>query len=470
MESVKAFQAYKFALDPNDRQRRELASHCGAARFTFNWGLALVSSRLQARRRDGTSDVPWSLAALRREWNRSKGGVAPWWAENSKEAYSSGLDALARALKNFAASRSGQRAGGNVGFPRRRRRRARQESCRFTTGGVRILESGNHVHLPRLRAIRTHENTAKLARLLNDGRARILSATISCAANRWYVSFGCEVDRDCGRLARPEAVIGIDVGITNLAVLSTGEVIPNSRFLQHSLRRLRRACRHLSRSTLGSHRREAAKRRVGRIHARVRNQRTDRLHKLTTTLAKEYGTVVVEHLRLAGIKRNRRLARALADTGMAQIRRQLSYKARWYGSRLVTADPFYPSSKTCSQCGCVKAKLSLSERTFTCELCGLILDRDYNAALNLARLVEPVTGSAPETLTARGGERKTEASASAAAYEAGTEQPTVVGISLGAHRLDRWSQQGGNTNPTRKRTVEFDRASVDHAGHPAGDG
>jgi putative transposase len=169
---------------------------------------------------------------------------------------------------------------------------------------------------------------------------------------------------------------------------------------------------------------------------------------LTTVLAREYGTVVVEHLRLVGMTRNKRLARALADTGMAQIRRQLSYKTRWYGSRLITADPFFPSSKTCSHCGWVKAKLSLGERTFQCECCGLILDRDHNAALNLARLVEPVTGSAPETLTARGGQRKTEAPASAAANEAGTEPPTVVSISLGAHRPDRWSLSRGNRNPT----------------------
>jgi putative transposase len=306
--------------------------------------------------------------------------------------------------------------------------------------------------------------------LLNEGRAKILSATVSCTADRWYVSFGCEIDRDCRRLARPEAVVGVDVGIVNLAVLSTGEVIPNPRFLQHSLRRLRRACRHLSHGTLGSRRREAVRRRLGRIHARVRNQRSDRLHKLTSALAKEYGTVVVEDLRLAGIQRNKRLSRALADTGMAQIRRQLSYKTSWCGGRLVTADRFYPSSKTCSQCGWVKAKLSLGERTFACASCGLILDRDHNAALNLARLVEPVAGSAPETLTARRGERKTEACASAAAYEAGTELPIVVGISLGAHRPDRWSHQGWEHESPRKRTVESHRAPVDHAGHPAGDG
>jgi putative transposase len=155
----------------------------------------------------------------------------------------------------------------------------------------------------------------------------------------------------------------------------------------------------------------------------VRHQRRDALHKLTAALAKEHGTVVVERLNLPGMLRNRRLARALADSGIGEIRRQLNYKTAWYGGRMVTAHPFYPSSKTCSRCCWVKAKLSLGERRFVCERCGVILDRDHNAALNLARLAEPVAGSAPETLNARGGEQKTGASASAAAIEAGTEQP-----------------------------------------------
>jgi putative transposase len=144
---------------------------------------------------------------------------------------------------------------------------------------------------------------------------------------------------------------------------------------------------------------------------------------LTTALVKEHGTIVVERLNLAGMIRNRRMARALSDAAMGEIRNQLTYKTAWYGSRLVTADPFYPSSKTCSRCGWVKAKLSLGDRRFVCERCHVNLDRDDNAARNLARLAEPVTGSAPGTLTARGGERRTGASALAAAREKGTEPP-----------------------------------------------
>jgi putative transposase len=146
------------------------------------------------------------------------------------------------------------------------------------------------------------------------------------------------------------------------------------------------------------------------------------MHKLTTALATHHGTVVIEQLNVAGLLRNRRLARAIADTGMAELRRQLTYKTQWNGSRLVVADPFYPSSKTCSGCGWVKAKLTLAERTFTCERCGLILDRDLNAARNLAKLVESVAQSGWETPNARGADQKSQPPGQVAMKrEAGTE-------------------------------------------------
>jgi putative transposase len=204
-------------------------------------------------------------------------------------------------------------------------------------------------------------------------------------------------------------VVGVDVGVRHLAVLSTGTVIPNPRALERSLSKLRRLNRELTRRTTGSHRRTWTRRRLARTYARAANIRRDALHKLTTTLATQYPTVVVEQLNVAGMLRNRSLARAIADTGMAELRRQLGYKTTWYGSRLVVADRFYPSSKTCSACGWVKAKLTLAERTFQCEACGLRMDRDLNAAHNLVKLVElsMAVGSGPEALNARGANRKT---------------------------------------------------------------
>ena len=391
-------QAYRFALDPTPRQQGRLASHVGASRFAFNWGLALVKERLDRRAAGEDVTVPWSLFELRREWNRAKDQVAPWWAENSKEAYSSGLDGLARALHNFSDSKGGRRRGAKLGFPRHKRRGRCRETCRFTTGIIRVEPDRHHVSLPRLGRLRTHESTRKLARRLEQGTARILSATISRQGGRWYVSFGCQVQRTTIGPRRPGVRVGVDVGLHHLAVLSDGRQVPNPAPLQAALRELRRRNRRLSRrmgpiASDGSRREPsrgwlAAKCQLGRTHVRVAHLRHNALHHLTTELAATYGAVVVEHLNVAGMLRNRRLARRLADTGFGELRRQLTYKCAWVGGRLVQADTFYPSSKTCSGCGHVKAKLSLSERTYRCGCCGLVVDRDLNAACNLAALVD----------------------------------------------------------------------------------
>src|SRR5919204_3501167 len=233
-------QAYRFALDPTARQRRSLASHVGAARFAYNWGLELVKTRLDQRATAENVQVAWTLGELRWEWNRAKDEVAPWWRENSKEAYNSGLDALARALQNWADSRSGRRKGRSMGFPRPKKKGRAREACRFTTGQIKVLPDRHHVQLPRIGVVRTHESTRKLARRLEQGTARILATTISHAADRWYVSFTVEVQRAEHIPRRPQAVVGVDVGVRQLAVLSTGQVVPNPALLAGELRRLRR--------------------------------------------------------------------------------------------------------------------------------------------------------------------------------------------------------------------------------------
>ncbi|MCL8207389.1 MAG: transposase, partial [Actinomycetia bacterium] len=232
--------------------------------------------------------------------------------------------------------------------------------------------------------------------------ARVLRATVSREGGRWFVSFTCEVEREPGTPRRPGAGVGVDVGVRHLAVLSTGETVPHPRPLRKALRKLARLNRELARRRRGSRGWEETRRRLARLHARIAHIRRDALHKLTARLAHTYGTVVVERLHVAGMLRHRRLARAVADAGMAEIRRQLAYKTAWSGSRLVEADPFFPSSKRCSGCGAVKDTLPLWERTFRCGACGLVRDRDENAAQNLAALAAAVAGSGPETENARG--------------------------------------------------------------------
>jgi putative transposase len=208
----------------------------------------------------------------------------------------------------------------------------------------------------------------------------------------------------------------VDVGIRNLAVLSDSRLIPNPAPLLRAQRRLRRLNRQLARrqgpcAADGSRRNPSQgwrqiRRQLSREHARVANIRKNSLHQLTSGLVDNYGTIVIERLNVAGLMKNRRLARRLADAGLGTLRRQLAYKAIWAGTTLIEAGRFFPSSKICSGCGHVKAKLPLSEREYRCEHCGMALDRDLNAARNLAVLVASstngVAGSSPETGNARG--------------------------------------------------------------------
>jgi len=389
--------AYRFALDPSPAQERALRSHAGAARFAWNWGLARCKERYAAERK-------WySAPELHKLWNAAKKAdpALGWWAENSKCCYQEAFRNLERALGDFVKSRRGERKGRKVGFPRFKKRRKCRDSFRLT-GTIRC--DGSAVTLPRLGTIATHESTQKLAGRVAAGTARVLSATVTRTAQRWYVSFTVEEDRDVpARHARSGTVIGIDLGVKALitGADSAGNVItvPGPRPLKAALRGLRRASRAHSRKQPGSTRRRRSAARLARLHARIASVRADALHKATSMLAARYETVVAEDLNVAVMTRNRRLARAVGDQGFGRLRRMLGYKTAWRGGTLVTAARFYPSSKTCSGCGAVKAKLPLAERVYTCECCGLVMDRDVNAARNLLKLA----ASGAESLNARGG-------------------------------------------------------------------
>ncbi|MFF3115961.1 IS607 family element RNA-guided endonuclease TnpB [Kitasatospora sp. NPDC057904] len=435
-------QAYRFALDPTQRQASALLRHAGAARVAYNWALARVKANLsqrEAERSYGIEDLTpsfgWSMYSLRKAWNQAKNDVAPWWPECSKEAYATGLDQLAAALKNWSGSRNGKRKGRPMGFPRFKSKNKAVKSCRFTTGAIR-LDGRTHVVLPVLGRIKTHESTRKLARRIENGTARIKSATVRLDAGRWHVAFSVEVDRPDAAPARPDAVIGVDLGVKTLAVFSDGRPpAENPKHYDHARRKLRRLSRTVSRRTGPDRRtgRQPSKRWLrandqrNRVHHRVADLRRDGIHKLTTELALEYGTIVVEDLNVAGMVKNRRLARAVSDAGFGEIRRQLAYKTEWNGGRLEVADRWFPSSKTCSDCRAVKPKLPLRVRTFSCEHCGLVIDRDENAARNLASLVKHhVTGSGPETQNGRGADRKP-GPAPAGGHEASTSHRPRAG-------------------------------------------
>jgi len=389
-------QAYRFALDQRPAQERGCRSHAGASRFAWNWGLARCKERYAAERK-------WySAAELHKMWNAEKKAdpALAWWPDNSKCAYQEAFRDLERALRDFVKSKKGQRKGKRLGFPKFKKRGKGSDSFRLT--GVMRCD-GSTVTLPRLGTIRTHEDTGKLASEIEAGTARILSATVSRTAQRWFVSFTVEAGRDVpGRHARPGTAIGIDLGVKTLLTGMDGEgrviAVKGPKPLRSALRRLRRASRAHSRRQKGSNRRRRAAGRLARIHAKVASVRADALHKATTELAARYETMVVEDLNVTGMISNRKLARAVADQGFGAARRMLAYKTERDGGTLVVADRWYPSSKTCSDCGSVKAKLTLKDRIFACDQCGHTEDRDLNAARNLLHLA----ASGAESLNARG--------------------------------------------------------------------
>ena len=273
------FEAVKVALDPTPAQERLLLSHAGASRFAFNAALAHVKAGIEAGEKP-----EWSFYSLRKWWNASKDALAVgedgviWWRENSKEAYSSGLESLAKGLSNWVKSRKGARKGRRMGFPKFKSKDKAVPKFTYRTGSFGLVQGDpKALKLPRIGRMHCMENVAERV----DG-ARVLRMTVSRRAGRWYAAL--TVERDDKPVTKPPrgGAVGIDLGIKTLATLSDGTVISNPRCLAASERRLKRAQKALSRKTRGSKRRAKARAKVARIHAHVANQRLDAMHKATT--------------------------------------------------------------------------------------------------------------------------------------------------------------------------------------------
>ncbi|WP_340510074.1 RNA-guided endonuclease TnpB family protein, partial [Bifidobacterium longum] len=347
----------------------------------------------------------WTLYAMRRWWNEWKDEIAPWWRENSKEAYGSAFEWLSQALRNWSDSRKGRRAGRRVGWPKYKSKRSGVPRFAYTTGSFGLIgDDPKALRLPRIGRVHCMENAAERV----HGR-RIVRMTVSRHAGFWYAALTVErpaesVPAKNRKRKNHDRQVGVDLGVRTLATLSDGTTFPNPRNYVRTQRKLRHAQQALSRRDRGMNHGYGSKRcnraleRVRRIHARIAAQRADNIGKLTTWLADNYTDISIEDLNVQGMSRNRRLAKHVLDADFREFRRQLEYKTARAGARLHVIDRWYPSSKTCSNCGTVKAKLPLSERVYHCEECGLDMDRDLNAAINIQ-----VAGSAPETLNARGG-------------------------------------------------------------------
>lgn len=386
---MKLHRAYKVEIDPNNKQRTALLRHAGAARWAYNWGLRQKIDAYQA-----TGKSPNAIE-LHRDLNTLKhvpqkeGGV-PWMLESSKCAPQEALRDLDKAYANFF--RRCKNGASKKGFPRFKSKKRGIGGFRLT-GAIRVTPDGRHIQLPRLGLIRLKEIGYLPAPDLED--IRILSASVTEKAGRWFVSLS--VEQDVPDLGNPKSglVIGVDVGISSLAVTSEGEVFENPKALRRAEWRLKCIQRSVSRKQKGSNNRKKACRKLARQHFKVSCIRHNALHQATSAITKQASCVVIEDLNVRGMMKNRKLSKALSDASLSEFHRMLEYKARWQGVTVVKADRFFPSSKTCSSCGHVKQDLTLGDRTYECSegACGLVIDRDLNAAINLKKLA----GSSPVT-------------------------------------------------------------------------
>jgi putative transposase len=356
---------FQTELKLNHKQRQRLAQHCGVARHAWNWGLWLTKNILAHNQQNPTEKLKFPTAIdLHKLLVALVKSANPWYYDCSKSTPQQALMALREAWKRCFSK--------TAGVPKFKKK-GQHDS--FTLEGAVKIKGSNKIQVPVIGILKTYEH---LPQVLTK------SCTISRQADRWFISFRFDVE---GQESAHTSIVGVDLGIKTLATFSTGEVVLGAKSYKRyeaKLSRMQWLNRHKVR---GSDNWKKAQIKIARLHRKIANIRKDTLHKLTTVLAKNHGTVVIENLNVSGMMANHKLAKAIADMGFFEFRRQLTYKCELYGSKLVVVDRWFPSSKTCSSCGIKKETLSLSERVFECSDCGLILDRDWNAAINLSKTV-----------------------------------------------------------------------------------
>lgn len=367
--NMKILKAFKTELNPNATQLILLKKAAGAARWAYNWGLAKKKAAMEKKER-----IPTAID-LHKELNQLKKTEITWMYETSKCAPHEALRNLDKAFNNFFRNCKKKKKG-KKGFPRFKSKHKNKDSFRLL-GSIHVFT--DRIQLPRIGIVRLKERE-----YIPTENAKILSATVSKQADRWFVSVQAEIE--IVQLPENGHTIGIDLGIKTLATCSNGECFDNPKHLKRKENTLRIRQKSLSRKRKGSANRKKAAKRVAVLHRTIANTRKDVLHKITSKIINENQVIVLEDLNVSGMVKNHKLSKAISDAGMGEFRRQLEYKAGWYGRKIVIVDRYFPSSKLCSGCGQVKEELKLSERTYKCD-CGLEIDRDMNAAINLANTV-----------------------------------------------------------------------------------
>jgi putative transposase len=455
---------FRFCLDPTVEQHEMLARHAGASRFAFNQCLRLVKTALTQRKTDPTVEVPWTgfdLINTFNAWKKTEDagrvftvgtegtvdtvvtGLA-WRREVCQQVFEEAAVDLGKGLKAWSDSRGGKRKGKRIGFPRFKKKTGALQSFRLRNKhpkdkppAIRVGERNRprSITLPGIGQIGVHDDTRRLRRMLTMNRAKILFATITDHAGRWWVSLNVgaeDLHPACHHPDRPDGDpsgwVGIDRGLSAFLVAATsdGEEVARvndaPKALATGMSKQKRLAKSLSRKKKGSHNRRDAAAKLARHHHHVANIRHHFLHQVSGALVKTHDRLVIEDLNISGMLANHRLARAISDAGWAEFARILKYKQAWRDGQVVIADRWYPSSKLCGQCGHIRNDLTLADRVFTCA-CGHCMDRDRNAAMNLARWGQTHHQTSPDPRTPKQRGRATNAR-----RRDGTDQhPTCAG-------------------------------------------
>lgn len=366
-------RAHVIRLNPTSEQEVYFRKACGVARHAYNWALARWKEARAKGERVKVKD-------LKAEYNRIKEEQFPWAYEVTKCAPEQAFSDLNQAFANYwRMKREGtqpklkhpRKDGEEAGFPHFKSKK--QDRLSFYLANDKFSVDRHTLRVPKLGAV----NMTEALRFAG----KILSATISYRAGWWFASIAVEVEHEAS--SHKGGTVGIDLGVKTLATCSDGEVFENQRHYRKNLGRITGLSKGLSRKVEGSQNWWKHTRKLAKAHYRVANQRADALHKMTTHVARTYSLIGLEDLNAKGMLANHKLAQAVSDASLFEVKRQLLYKAEQHGGYVQLVDRWFPSSKTCSACGWVDDGLTLAERVFTCERCGLSIDRDLNASLNI---------------------------------------------------------------------------------------
>ena len=429
---------FRFCLDPTVEQTALLSQHAGAARFAFNQTLQIVKESLDAKNREPQAKVPWTGFDLINAFNAWKKTEAAgrifivgsdgttavsvtglhWRTQVCQQVFEEAAVDLSRALSSWLVSRNKTSETTRIGFPKFKKKGQTNPSfrlrCRKPKVGPPTIRVGDHhpraVTLPGIGAVRVHDDTRRLRRLIRSNRARIMFATLTLRGGRWWVNLTIAAASLHGASQHaPRADgdtrgwVGVDLGLLVFAVGATADghelfkITEPPRALAIGTARERRLSKSWARKQRGSANQRRAAARLARHHRTIRNTRHHFLHQVSNQLVKTHDRLALEDLNIGGLLRNRRLARSISDAAWAEFARMLVYKQSWRNGQVVFVDQWYPSSKTCANCGSVKTTMPLSNRIFACEVCGTSRDRDLNAAINLAVWAERAQSQDLET-------------------------------------------------------------------------